>query len=202
MSLALVPSDPEPEALQEKAAENLRYIRSAIERAGSFTAVPGWGGVAMGLVAIAAGLIAGRADTSGAWLRAWLAAAPIAFASGCAAIAIKARRIDTPLVRGPALQFLLTLTPPLAAGAVLTASLAGSGRYDLLPGVWLLLYGTAVTTGGAASVRVVPVLGLCFMALGVTALATPSSWGNLLLMIGFGGLQIAFGLVIARRHGG
>jgi hypothetical protein len=202
MSLVLVPSDPEPEALQEKAAENLHYIRSAIERAGSFTAVPGWGGVAMGIVAIAAGWIAGRADTSGAWLRAWLVAAPIAFAVGCAAIAIKARRIDTPLVRGPALQFLLTLTPPLAAGAVLTASLAGSGRYDLLPGVWLLLYGTAVTTGGAASVRVVPILGLCFMALGVIALATPSSWGNPLLMIGFGGLQIAFGLVIARRHGG
>ncbi len=202
MSLALVPSDPEPEALQDKALDDLGYIRSAMERAGSFTAVPGWGGVAMGVVAIIAGFIAGRADTQAAWLRAWLAAAPIAFAICCAAIAIKARRIETRLVRGPALRFLLTLAPPLAAGAVLTASLAGSARYDLLPGVWLLLYGTAVTTGGAASIRVVPILGLCFMALGVVALAAPASWGNPLLMAGFGGLQIAFGLLIARRHGG
>jgi hypothetical protein len=202
MSLALVPEDPEPEALQERALENIRYIRSAMERAGSFTAVPGWGGVAMGATAMAGGWIAGGAPTPDVWLRAWLLTAAAAFAIGCVAIAIKARRSETPLVRGPALRFLLTLTPPLAAGAVLTASLARSGRFDLLPGIWLLLYGTAVATGGAASVRIVPLLGLCFMALGVAALAAPVSWGNALLMAGFGGLQIAFGLVIARRHGG
>ena len=201
MSLALVPSDPEPEALQDKALDDLGYIRSAIERAGSFTAVPGWGGVAMGVVAIIAGLIAGRADTQAAWLRAWLAAAPIAFAICCAAIAIKARRIETRLVRGPALRFLLTLAPPLAAGAVLTASLAGSARYDLLPGVWLLLYGTAVTTGARRRSASCRSWGSASWPWASRA-RRPRLLGQSASHGGFGGLQIAFGLVIARRHGG
>ena len=67
---------------------------------------------------------------------------------------------------------------------------------------WLLLYGTAVACGGAYSVRPVPLLGLLFMALGAAAFGSPESWGTAYLAAGFGGLHIAFGLVIAKRHGG
>jgi hypothetical protein len=196
------PTAPDPKGLEETAIESIRYIRGTMERAGSFTAVPGWGGVAMGVVALVGGWIAGRAPNPHAWMRAWLASAAVAFICGCLGIAWKALRIETPLIRGPALRFLLTLAAPLAAGAVLTATLARTGRYDLLPGVWLLLYGTAVATGGASSVRIVPILGVCLMLLGVVALAAPTTWGNALLMFGFGALQIAFGLAIAWRHGG
>jgi len=193
---------PEPDDLEEKALESIRFIRGTMERAGSFTAVPGWGGVAMGVVALVGGWIASRAPNPHAWMRDWLASAAVAFIFGCLGIAWKSLRVETPLIRGPALRFLLTLAAPLAAGAVLTVTLARTGRYDLLPGVWLLLYGTAVATGGASSVRIVPILGVCLMLLGVVALATPASWGNPLLMLGFGVLQIGFGLAIARRHGG
>ena len=156
----------------------------------------------MGVVALVGGWIASRAPSPHAWMRDWLASAAVAFIFGCLGIAWKSLRVETPLIRGPALRFLLTLAAPLAAGAVLTVTLARTGRYELLPGVWLLLYGTAVATGGASSVRIVPILGVCLMLLGVVALAGPASWGNPLLMLGFGVLQIGFGLAIARRHGG
>jgi hypothetical protein len=188
--------------LERHAADNIRFIRETMERAASFTAVPGAGGVAMGTTALAAAAISLAAPTPGAWLAVWLVESVVAIAIGCVAMARKARRTRTDMFSGPARRFLLTLTPPLAAGALLTLALAGAGRPEMLPGVWLLLYGTAVVTGGAMSVRPVLVMGALFMLLGAAALASPSAWGTAYLAAGFGGLQIVFGAVIARRHGG
>jgi hypothetical protein len=85
---------------------------------------------------------------------------------------------------------------------VLTAVLLKAGLFGALPGVWLLLYGTGVVTGGAFSVRTVPVMGLGFMVLGSAALLAPAAWGDAMMACGFGGLHIVFGSVIAWRHGG
>jgi hypothetical protein len=85
---------------------------------------------------------------------------------------------------------------------LLTFALFHAGALTLLPAVWLLLYGTAIVTGGAFSVRVVPVMGLCLMALGTIALFVPAAWGDAFMAAGFGVLQVGFGLWIARHHGG
>jgi hypothetical protein len=188
--------------LERHAADNIRFIRETMERASSFTAVPGLGGIAMGVTALAAAGISLTAATPGAWLSVWLVEAGVAIAIGCVAMARKAHRTGTDLFSGPARRFLLTLTAPLAAGALLTLALARSGHSELLPGVWLLLYGTAVVTGGAMSVRPVLAMGALFMLLGAAALASPAAWGTAYLAAGFGGLQIVFGVLIARRHGG
>ncbi len=173
-----------------------------MERAGSFTAVPGWGGVAMGVTALVASVLAARQPTVERWLLTWIAAGWLAFAIGGAAMVRKAIAGNTPLLAGPGRRFVLSYAPPMLGGAVLTAAFYRLGLHQLLPGVWLLLYGTAVVTGGAFSVRVVPVMGLCFMLLGAVALFGPLAWGNTLLAVGFGGLHLIFGLIIARRHGG
>ena len=188
--------------LDAHARDNLRFIRDTMERASAFTAVPGWGGVWMGLSALAAAGLSTLASSPREWLAIWLVEAFVAMAIGVAAMSAKARRAGLPLFAGPARRFLLTLAPPLIAGAIVTLALVEKGLTSLLPGVWLLLYGTAVVTGGAFAVRIVPVMGVGFMLLGATALAAPASWGTAFLAAGFGGLQIAFGLRIAKQYGG
>jgi hypothetical protein len=188
-------------ALHARAMDNLSFIRSTMERATAFTAVPGWGGVAMGVTALAATVLASRSPSVNQWLAVWLSASVIAFGIGGWAMVMKARRAGTTVFSYSGRRFVLSYVPPLAVGALLTLVLVRAGLPSALPGTWLLLYGTGVVTGGAFSVRVVPIMGLCFMALGTVALLAPA-WSEWLLAAGFGGLHIIFGLIIARRYGG
>ena len=191
-----------PVPIDAHAADNLRFIRETMERAGSFTAVSGWGGVAAGLTAIVAAWVAARQATPRAWLARWLGEAVLAFAIIGVATLRKARRANLPLLSQPSRKFALSFAPPLLVGALLTVVLFRAGYVAVLPGLWLLLYGTAVVAGGAFSVRVVPVMGLCFLSVGAAALFSPAAWGNWFMAAGFGGLQILFGLVIAKKYGG
>ncbi len=184
------------------AIDDLRFIRETMERSSSFTAVPGWGQVAMGAIAILAAWIASRQTSPSSWLKIWLAAAVAAVAIALPAIWMKAQRGGLPLTSGPGRKFATSFLPPMAVGALLTVALYRSGAQSLLPGMWLLLYGAGIITGGAFSVAIVPVMGGCFMFAGVLALLAPATWGNLLLASAFGGLHILFGVLIARRYGG
>ncbi|HXI11754.1 MAG TPA: hypothetical protein VNM92_03820 [Thermoanaerobaculia bacterium] len=192
----------EPHSLYEHAAENLVFIRDTMERAGSFTAVPGWGGVVMGLTGLAASIIAMGQDSPRAWLITWLVAAVVALAVGLVAVLLKSRAAGVAFFSRPARQFAFSYSPAILAGALLTAALARAGLHSLLPGVWLLLYGAAVVAGGTYSVRIIPLLGLLFFFLGAIALFSSPLIGNVCLGIGFGALHIVFGAIIARRYGG
>lgn len=194
--------DESPIALHQRAMDDLRFIRGTMERAGSFTAVSGWGGVAMGVTALAAAAVASQQPSPARWLLTWLVTAAVAGAIAAATMVLKARRARMPLVSGPGRKFFGSFLPPLAVAVPLTAALYAHGATPLLPGVWLLCYGAAVTTAGAFSVRAVPQMGVGFMLLGAAALATPAAWGDAWMAAGFGGLEIVFGIVIARRHGG
>lgn len=192
----------EPLPIHDHAAENLRYIRSAMERAGTFTAVPGWGTVAVGGTAVAASLVAGTDPASTRWLITWLLAAVIAASISAACIFLKARSTSTALTSGPVRRFALAFLPALFAGVVLTAILWTRGLRAEVTAMWLLLYGTAITAGGAMSVRVVPVMGLAFALLGIGAFFVPLSFLPAAMVIGFGLLHIVFGAIIARYYGG
>jgi len=182
--------------------DNLRFIRDTMERAGSFTAVPGWGQVAIGVTALAAAWIAEFQASPLGWLVVWLVEGLVALAIGGFTLARKARRIDNALLTGPGRRFGLSFLPPMFVGGLLTFALYFAGFYHLIPATWLLLYGTGVITGGAFSVRIVPVMGLAFLVVGTAALFGPHTWGDTCLAIGFGGLHIVFGTIIARRYGG
>jgi hypothetical protein len=196
------PRTADPVAMDDRARDNLRFIRETMERAGSFTAVPGWGGVAIGITALGAAAIASRQTSSLTWLLTWLGEAFVAFAIAVWTTLSKARGSGIPLLSGPGRRFVYSFAPPLFVGALLTLLFARTGYVGAVAGVWLLLYGTGVVTAGTFSIRIVPLMGLCFMVLGAVALFCPASWGDVLLAAGFGGLHIVFGSVIARKYGG
>jgi len=201
-TLPLTDPPREPRTLHDRALENVRFIRETMERASSFTAVSGSGTFLVGVTALGAAFVASRQRGPRGWLFTWLGEAFLAVAAGGWAMVRKARLQRTPLLSRPGRQFVLSLIPPMLCGAILTPVLIRAGLSGSLPGTWLLLYGAGIVTGGAFSVPVFPVMGLCFMAAGVVAFLCPASWQNGFMTAGFGGLHIVFGILIARRHGG
>jgi len=191
-----------PAPQSRDALDQLQFIRHTMESATSFTAVPGWGTVALGLTAIAAALVARSLDSRVTWVLLWLGEALLAAIISVCSMVRKTGSLAKLATSIPARKCALSLVPPLAAGGVLTLIMMEQHLYAILPGMWLMLYGVAVITGGAFSVRVVPVMGICFAVFGTVALALPASWANGIMAAGFGGLHVLFGLLIARRHGG
>jgi hypothetical protein len=189
-------------SLQGRAIDDLRFIRETMENAAAFTAVSGWGMVAVGAIAFAAAGVAVTQPTIRGQLIAWFAAAAASIAVSSYAIWRKATRASSPLFHGAGMKFLLSFLPPMTVGAILTYALLERGDFDLVPPMWLMLYGTAVITGGAFSVRVVPLMGLLFIAVGVASLMMPAWTTHWVLGAAFGALHVIFGFIIARRHGG
>lgn len=199
----LIPeSQPEPPALHDRAMDNLRYIRETMELATAFTGISGWGEIAIGVTALIASVIAAQQTTFNTWLAVWIAEGLISLLIAGWSMDRKARAIDMPLGSGPGRKAVFSLTPPLIAGGLLTIMLVQAGLTNAIPGVWLLLYGTGVITGGMYSVRVVPIMGICLMALGALALFSSPAFANWFMAAGFGGLHLVFGAIIVRKYGG
>lgn len=182
--------------------DQLQFIRHTMESATSFTAVPGWGMVFLGVTALAAAFLAHTVSSQVTWVLLWLGEAALAGLISLVAMVKKTGSLAKLAASIPARKCALSLVPPLAAGAVLTVIMMEQHLYAVLPGMWLMLYGVAIITGGAFSVRVIPVMGICFAIFGTVALAMPAIWADGIMAAGFGGLHIVFGTLIARRHGG
>ena len=189
-------------ALHDRAIDNIRYIRETMERATPFTGISGRGEMAIGATALVASMIAAKQPSFKSWIYIWLAEGFISLLIAGWSMDRKARTTQTPLFSGSGRKALFSLAPCVIAGGLLTLVLARAGQTSTIPGMWLLLYGTGVITGGMFSVRAVPAMGLCFMALGAVALYSPAAWTNWFMAVGFGGLHILFGAIIVRKYGG
>lgn len=202
--------DKAPVSLRGHALDNLSFIRDVMAASKSFTGVPGWGMVAMGVVALIGGWIATR-DHAYRWADTWFLVGGIGCAIGLVTMALKSQRRKTPVLLGPGRKFILNFCPPILAGCVLSEIFYEQRLFHFMPGMWLLLYGAAVINGGAFSVALIPIMGVCFMLLGSVTVFLPDTAlalsgfvhpYDIALAIGFGGLHIVFGIIIALRHGG
>ena len=197
-----VPTNRTGVALNERAIESLEFIRTTMARSAPFTAVSGAGGMAMGVLALVAAAIARSSSSNEQWLTVWVLSAAVAVPVGFVLMRAKARRHDLALWSAAGRRFAQGFVPAIAAGAVLTFGLVRVDAVDVVPAVWLLLYGAGVLAGSSSSVPVLAWLGALFMVLGVASLFTPPALRDLWLAAGFGALQIGFGAYIARNHGG
>jgi hypothetical protein len=192
----------EPASLGDRALDNLQFIRDTMERSAHFTAVPGYGGMLMGVTAVVAAYIASDQVYMLRWLEVWLVEACLAFAIGMLAMWQKSKIAGSSLFSVPARKFAMSFLPPLICGVAITLGMYRYGVFAALVPVWMLCYGAAVVCGGAFSVRTVPIMGWSFIALGAIAFVLPVDYGNAMMAASFGLLHIVFGLIIARRYGG
>lgn len=186
----------------DRALDNLEFIRETIARSTQFTAVPGYGGMLMGMTAVAAAYIANSQVYLRDSLMTWLFEAVLAFAIGLLAMWQKSKIGGQSLLSAPAKKFAMSFAPPLIVGVATVLGVWRYGDYYAMPAICMLGYGAAVVCGGAFSVRVVPIMGWCFIGMGIATFALPTGWGNAMMGASFGGLHIIFGAVIARRYGG
>lgn len=195
-------SSDHPSALADHAADQLAFIRDTMTRAGRFTAVSGVGMIFAGLFGTTAAVLTPHTTSHGQRLALWVVTAISAVSFSVISIARKAKHSGQSLSAGPARTFALAFAPALAVGALLTIALVRAALWDMLPGAWLTCYGAAVVSGGAFSVRTVPVFGVLLIATGAAALFLPPATHPWLLGAGFGVLHLIFGFFIARHHGG
>jgi hypothetical protein len=191
-----------PVNIGDRAEENLKFIRDTMERSASFTAVPGYGGILMGATAVAAAVISNMQVYVVNAMAVWLGEAFLAFAIGLLAMWQKSKIGGQSLTSAPARKFALSFLPPLVAGTAIVLGLWRYEHYYVLAPVCMLTYGAAIACGGAFSVRIVPIMGWCFIAVGAIAFLLPTTYGNLMMGLSFGALHIIFGAIIARRYGG
>jgi hypothetical protein len=199
----IVKQSPPAVALSDRAEADLAFVRSIVERSAQFTAVPGIGGILMGVTAVIAAIVAHLQPTHEKWLVVWIGDAIAACAIGGFTLVRKARRRSVPLDAAPARRFALGLAPAILAGAALTVGCIQIGAWSLLPALWMLCYGVAVLGAGAVSAApVVPIMGGVFVLVGIIAVATPASWGDFWMGATFGLVHMICGAIVARHHGG
>jgi hypothetical protein len=191
-----------PPEMHERAMDNLRFIRETMEAAGTFTAVSGWGQVVIGATAVVAAVTAEQFGLGKDWVMVWAVEAFLALMISVWFMYNKAKSASTPLLTGTARKLLFSFTPVFVVGMVVTFALMQRGQYEMLPAMWMLLYGSGVVAAGAFSVRIIPVMGAAFVVVGSAALFAPPAWSAVLMILSFGVLHMAFGVIIARRYGG
>ncbi|MEP6904417.1 MAG: hypothetical protein ABJA66_22060 [Actinomycetota bacterium] len=193
----------QPINIGDRAFDNLKFIRETMERSTVFTSVPGYGGILMGATALVAAYIANnQLYISRDWLIVWLTEAVLAFAIGLFALWQKSRISKTSLLSAPAKKLVMNSLPPMLCGVFITLGLWRFGHFEVMVPTWILCYGAAVVCGGAFSVKVVPVMGWCFIALGAITFFLPTGLGNSMMGLSFGVLHIVFGFIIGRKFGG
>lgn len=186
-----------------EAAEALGAIRQYMDRStksAHYTAVSGFIAGAATLVGCAVLLARNGLDVPPLveFAVVWSAVALVALVGVLWSTLRKARARDEEVLNTPTRMVLGALCPAGFSLLALTVALGAHGRVDLLPGVWLLFYGTGLFSAALFARREFQKIGVTALVLGAAALACPPGWGTLFMGVGFGALHLAYGVTAWR----
>jgi hypothetical protein len=202
----------------DEASENLKVIRQLMERPIRFSTMSGLSAILAGAAALA-GLAAdwhvwcSYDRRTAMWLNlaVWGGVFVVAFAATMILTRLRERKQGMPSWSRIKKRILLTILPPFAAGAGLTAAIMyrwytgdGPNEWGLIPAVWMLFYGVALWQLGEFSPIEVRLLGAAFLAAGLISAARYQSFPYSYWTLGltFGGFHIVYGIIVWVRHGG
>jgi len=198
-----------------EAAKHLATIRRIMESATRLTVLPGRAAILGGLLALAGcgvtywqmgSLDLAQINTLAASLRhrlicVWAAVAVLGIAMDVLMTVLTARKHGQRAWSRLAQMAAYTVGPGIAAGLFLTVALGMQGQWQMVPGVWMMLYGVALWMASVMSVRAPSVLGLVFFAAGALTIFWLSHVALLMVGLTFGVAHIVYGIYLLARFG-
>lgn len=197
---------------REEAAEQLRVIRSMMERATIFRALSGETALVGGAAALGAAWITENRQGM-AWAGGWLAGLLFVIAFNIFQIFRLGSSRQRPFWSSGLKLALRGALPPIIAGGFLGVLFLRSGNVPAAACMWIIHYGLALLAIREFAPRSMVFLGWSFMAFGLLALSVgtrvielPQQWGqhinpSRLMALAFGGFHLIYGALIVTTKG-
>lgn len=189
--------------------EDLKHIRSMMERSTKFLSLSGISGIVAGTIALIGSAFVylilymhKLSITNNEILDVFIIAVlvlGIAMLGGLYFSWKKAKNMKQHFWSNVTKQMIIDAGIPLVVGGIFSLILFYNNVYFLIASAMLLFCGMACVNAGARSYSDVKVLGVCLIILGILA-GVWSQYGLLFWTIGFGFLFIIYGIVMYRKY--
>jgi hypothetical protein len=191
----------------EHAEHTLETIRTLMDRSQRYEHLSGYSGLLAGFTAILGCAILSLNllpfDPRIDFAVVWSAVFAVAFAGHLVITFGRARQRAEPVWSRQARTVLLAVLPSFGVGLVITILMGRLDRLDLLPSLWLLLYGCGALATSFFAPRSIAWLGTTCLVIGVVSLLVFPGHAIVTMAVGFGATHISLGagvLVIEKRE--
>ena len=184
----------------ERAEHTLETIRTLMDRSQRYEHLSGYSGLLAGGTALLGCAALGfnllpfgpRLDFAVVWSTVFA----VAFAGHLVITFGRARQRGEPVWSRQARTVLLAVLPSLGASVAITVLMGRLDRLDLLPALWLLLYGCGALATSFFAPRSIAWLGATCLTMGIISLVVLSGHAIMTMALGFGATHIAFGVSV------
>ncbi|MBI3272306.1 MAG: hypothetical protein HYZ53_25165 [Planctomycetes bacterium] len=174
--------------LDRRAVEDLRVIRTLMERSAKYELLSARAGLAAGLIALVGALFLSLARLDGPWPYGlvWAGVFVGSLTSVVLCVIQRGQERNEPVWSPQARAVVTALLPPFLVGWTISVWLFARGEHLHLPGIWMLCYACGALATSTYAPEPIRGLGVAMLCLGPVTLALPTAFGNVLMMFAFG----------------